>query len=189
MTVSALCLALALVLSGRRVRVADRMGAATESWGVDQPPDADDPLAIAATFDVFAACLSSGMAVATAGAVTAPTAPAPLLRVLGRAAELLALGADAAAAWPTEVGADRHVEALTRLARRSSASGAALAQGVAELAEQYRQDAGDAARAAGERASVLIAGPLGACYLPAFLCLGVIPVVYGLARDVLAGMG
>ena len=100
-------------------------------------------------------------------------------------AELLALGADAATAWSSHGTSDRHVEAFTRLARRSAASGAALAQGVADLAEQSRQDAADDARAAGERASVLIAGPLGLCYLPAFLCLGVVPVVMGLARDVL----
>ena len=46
-------------------------------------------------------------------------------------------------------------------------------------------DAADAARAAAERASVLIAGPLGLCYLPAFVCLGIVPVVVGLAGDVL----
>jgi hypothetical protein len=39
--------------------------------------------------------------------------------------------------------------------------------------------------AAAQRASVLIAGPLGLCYLPAFLCLGIVPVVAGLAGDVL----
>ncbi|MDO3640328.1 type II secretion system F family protein, partial [Mycolicibacterium sp. KC 300] len=43
----------------------------------------------------------------------------------------------------------------------------------------------DAAGAAAERASVLIAAPLGLCYLPAFLCLGIVPVVAGLAGDVL----
>jgi pilus assembly protein TadC len=60
-----------------------------------------------------------------------------------------------------------------------------LAQGVADLADQSRLDAGDAARAAAERAAVLIAGPLGLCYLPAFLCLGIVPVVVGLAGEVL----
>jgi pilus assembly protein TadC len=144
-----------------------------------------DPLAVAAALDVFAACLTSGMAVAGAAAATAVSAPQPLAGVLGRAAELLAVGADASTAWSVRDTADRHVDALTRLARRSAASGAALAQGVAELAEQSRQDAGDDARSAGERAAVLIAGPLGLCYLPAFLCLGVVPVVMGLARNVL----
>jgi pilus assembly protein TadC len=60
-----------------------------------------------------------------------------------------------------------------------------LAQGVAELADQSRHEAADTANAAAERASVLIAGPLGLCYLPAFVCLGIIPVVAGLAADVL----
>jgi pilus assembly protein TadC len=72
-----------------------------------------------------------------------------------------------------------------RLARRSAASGSALAEGVSDLATQLRDDAADGARAAAERASVLIAGPLGLCYLPAFVCLGIVPVVAGLAGDVL----
>ena len=80
---------------------------------------------------------------------------------------------------------DPHTRALLRLARRSASSGAALAQGVAELAVESRSAAADAAGAAAERASVLIAAPLGLCYLPAFLCLGIVPVVAGLAGDVL----
>ncbi|TFV60084.1 type II secretion system F family protein, partial [Mycobacterium sp. PS03-16] len=80
---------------------------------------------------------------------------------------------------------DEHTRALVRLARRSADSGAALAAGVADLAAESRSGAADAARAAAERAAVLIAAPLGVCYLPAFLCLGVVPVVAGLAGDVL----
>ena len=135
---------------------------------------------------MLAACLTSGMAVSTAASATAPSAPPPLARVLTRAADLLALGADPATAWsnPT-LPLDVHGEALLRLARRSASSGTALAQGVAELATQSRHDAADAASAAAERAAVLIAGPLGLCYLPAFVCLGIVPVIAGLAGDVL----
>ncbi|HET9874344.1 MAG TPA: type II secretion system F family protein, partial [Mycobacterium sp.] len=75
--------------------------------------------------------------------------------------------------------------ALLRLARRSGASGAALADGVTELAADCRHDASHAAAAAAERAGVFIAGPLGVCFLPAFVCLGILPVVAGLAGDVL----
>jgi pilus assembly protein TadC len=153
------------------------------------PAAAGDPLAAASSFDVLAACLRSGMAVSTAASATAPSAPAALARLLNRAADLLALGAEPATAWaspggPTGPGGN-HVDALLRLARRSASSGAALAQGVAELADQSRHEAADAASAAAERASVLIAGPLGLCYLPAFVCLGIVPVVAGLAGDVL----
>jgi pilus assembly protein TadC len=181
---AAVLLALALVVTDDRWRLRERAGAVVRV-APTPPRTAADPLAVAAALDVFAACLQSGMAVGTAAAATAPTAPRPLSDVLDRAAELLTLGADAALAWADSGTSDRHVDALTRLARRSAASGAALATGVAELADQSRRDAGDAATATGERASVLIAGPLGLCYLPAFLCLGVVPVVMGLARDVL----
>ena len=98
--------------------------------------------------------------------------------------DLLALGAEPATAWTNLTGlADNNVDALFRLARRSASSGAALAQGVTELADQSRHEAWLAASAAAERASVLIAGPLGLCFLPAFVCWGIVPVVAGLAGD------
>jgi pilus assembly protein TadC len=149
-----------------------------------------DPLAVASSLDVLAVCLAAGMAVSTAAAATAVSAPPKLARVLRRAADLLALGADPVVAWSIspDVPAgsfDAQTDALLRLARRSASSGAALAAGVAELADQSRHDAAHAATAAAERAGVLIAGPLGLCFLPAFVCLGIVPVVAGLAGDVL----
>jgi len=140
---------------------------------------------MASSLDIFAVCLKAGMAVSAAAAATAPSAPTPLASILRRAADMLALGADPDAAWSApRAMPDQHCDALLRLARRSAASGAALADGVCELAAEVRDDAADAARAAAERASVLIAGPLGLCYLPAFVCLGIVPVVAGLAADV-----
>jgi hypothetical protein len=44
---------------------------------------------------------------------------------------------------------------------------------------------GRRAAATAERAAVLIAGPLGLCFLPAFVCLGIVPVVAALAGDLL----
>lgn len=145
-----------------------------------------DPLAVASSLDVLAVCLAAGMAVSSAAAATAAAAPPKLASVLRRAAALLALGSDPNAAWsapPTSV--DAQTDSLLRLARRSASSGAALADGVAELADQSRHDAAHTATAAAERAGVLIAGPLGLCFLPAFVCLGIVPVVAGLAADVL----
>ncbi|MEW5810818.1 MAG: type II secretion system F family protein [Actinomycetota bacterium] len=146
----------------------------------------DGPLAVAATLDAFAACLRAGMAVSGAAAAVADAAPPALAVVLRRGADLLALGSDADRAWadPDE-GGDVHVRAYLRMARRSATSGAALARGVEDLAVTLRAEAADAAGARAERAAVLIAGPLGLCYLPAFLCLGIVPVVAGLAGDVL----
>jgi pilus assembly protein TadC len=142
---------------------------------------------VASSLDVLAVCLEAGMAVSTAAAATAPSAPPRLAGVLRRAADLLALGADPAVAWAVSPGGavDAQIDGLLRLARRSASSGAALAGGVAELADQCRHEAAHAAAAAAERAGVLIAGPLGLCFLPAFVCLGIVPVVAGLAGDVL----
>ena len=200
MSWAALLLAAALLI-GADSRPRVRAGlTAVEPQRRSTPSGPSDPLAAASSFDVLAACLRSGMAVSTAASATAPSAPATLARVLNRAADLLALGAEPATAWtnlPSPQSAspacawahdgpvDNHADALLRLARRSASSGAALAQGVAELADQSRHEAADAASAAAERASVLIAGPLGLCYLPAFVCLGIVPVVAGLAGDVL----
>jgi pilus assembly protein TadC len=143
-------------------------------------------LAVASSLDVLAACLSSGMAVASAAAATGESAPRPMAEVLNRAAGLLALGADPTTAWSAaQQSRDQRMVTLQRLAVRSASSGAALAKGVADLADEARLDAADEARAAAERASVLIAGPLGLCYLPAFVCLGIVPVIAGLAGDVL----
>ncbi|MEB4207548.1 type II secretion system F family protein [Mycobacterium sp. 94-17] len=153
------------------------------------PARGPDPLAVASCLDVLAVCLGAGMAVSTAAAAAAPSAPPNLAKVLRRAADLLALGADPAVAWSVpsrpRKDADPQIDALLRLARRSASSGAALVGGVTELAEESRHDAAHAAAAAAERAGVLIAGPLGLCFLPAFVCLGIVPVVAGLAGDVL----
>ncbi|EUA41528.1 hypothetical protein I553_3777 [Mycobacterium xenopi 4042] len=82
---------------------------------------AADPLAVASSLDVFAVCLAAGMAVPTAAAATAASAPPRLARLLRRTADLLTLGADPAAAWsppPDLSGAslDIHTQALLRLA-------------------------------------------------------------------------
>ncbi|MHC9295630.1 type II secretion system F family protein [Mycobacterium sp. LTG2003] len=184
MSWAALLLATALLIGSGRSR--NRLAPVAAAARGPRRADNDDPLAAASTFDLFAACLTAGMAVSNAASAAAPSAPPSLAALLTRAADLLALGADPAVAWANDaLPHDKNVDALLRLARRSASSGTALAHGVAELAGQSRHDAAAAADAAAERASVLVAGPLGLCYLPAFLCLGIVPVVVGLAGDVL----
>ncbi|WP_421843652.1 type II secretion system F family protein [Mycobacterium sp.] len=195
MSAAAVLLAVALWVSGGPSVVRARAGRPARPCWRSQTlpigqPHGRDPLRVASSLDVLAVCLSSGMAVSTAAAAAAPSAPPQLARVLRRGADLLALGADPNAAWsaPPDLPAglvDAQVDALLRLARRSASSGAALADGVVELAVQSRRDAAHAAAAAAERAGVLIAGPLGLCFLPAFISLGIVPVVAGLAGDVL----
>ncbi|MEZ0349867.1 type II secretion system F family protein [Mycobacterium sp. pR1184] len=192
MSVAAVLLAVALLIGPGPSVVRARAGTRPRAprfriTRTDETARGTDPLAVASSFDVLAVCLEAGMAVSTAAAATAASAPPRLARILRRAADLLALGSDPAVAWSIspQQPVDVQTDALLRLARRSASSGAALAGGVAELAEQSRHDAAHTAAAAAERAGVLIAGPLGLCFLPAFVCLGIVPVVAGLAGDVL----
>jgi pilus assembly protein TadC len=191
MSTAAVSLALALLTAAGPSIVRVRAGiGAWPARPARRTTGGADPLAVASSLDVFAVCLAAGMAVPMAAAATAASAPPRLSRVLHRAADLLTLGADPAAAWsaPPDLpvsSLDTHTDALLRLARRSASSGAALADGLAELATQSRHDAAHTAEATAERTAVLIAGPLGVCFLPAFVCLGILPVVAGLAGDVL----
>ena len=191
MSVAALLLAAALLCGVGPISARDRAGLVTHRYAsaTGRPGGfgrycPTDPFAVASTLDVLAVCLGAGMSVANAAAATAPSAPPGVRAVLQRAADLLALGADPETAWSVD-SHDVDLEALMRLARRSASSGSALTHGVTELADQLRQDAVHAAAAAAERAGVLIAGPLGLCFLPAFVCLGIVPVVAGLASHVL----
>lgn len=145
-----------------------------------------DPLAVAASLDLLAACLRGGLPVASAARVVLVSAPPPVASVLRQAADLLTLGAEPEDAW-AGAAAEESTAGLARLARRSARSGSSLAGGVTELAGEQRAAAEDSAAAAAERAGVLVTGPLGLCFLPAFLCLGVVPVVLGLAGPVLRG--
>ncbi|GAA4741928.1 type II secretion system F family protein [Gordonia alkaliphila] len=151
---------------------------------------APDPFAVAAGYDLFAVCLKAGLPVATAATVAAEHSPEPLGGALAHAAELLALGADPGQAWARDEltgGADpgEHFRELATLARRASRAGSSLADGVAALAEATREQAQTQALARAERAGVTISGPLGLCFLPAFVCLGIVPVVIGLASGML----
>jgi pilus assembly protein TadC len=144
-------------------------------------PAGDDPFSSAASWDLLAACLRAGLPVANAvRAVLAglPPAAAAGLREVG---DLLALGADPVTAWLPAL-AHPATAPLARGARRTARSGAALAGVAADLAARVRAEATDLAEARAQRAAVLVAGPLAACFLPAFICLGVLPVVLGLAE-------
>ena len=161
----------------------------------------DDPFALAAALELLSVCLCAGLPVASAVRVAARSAPESLGHRLRSAAELLEFGSDPEIAWAAvdlPVGKSKAARSAARvagyfndlaaLARRSSRAGSALAQGVSEMATSIRREAQDSALARAERAGVMISGPLGCCFLPAFICLGIVPVVIGLATQTLGGI-
>lgn len=147
-----------------------------------RPPKAD-PMTVAATWDLLAACLRAGLPVPTAVAVVAGELPVEAAQALRSSAELLALGADPATAWEPATNCP-DTAPLARGARRAAQSGTALADLVTDLASTVRATAADNAEATAQRAGVLITAPLGLCFLPAFVCLGVAPVIAGLVEQI-----
>lgn len=165
------------------VRLATLSGTTRQRRRVSRPvrrrPRADSPR-LAATWDLLAACLRAGLPVPTAIGSVVADVPGPEAEALRSVAGLLALGAAPAEAWaPARAGPG--TARLAKAAQRTARSGTALAEVAEELAQDVRSSLADRAEARAQRAMVLIAGPLGLCFLPAFLCLGVLPVVLGLA--------
>lgn len=149
-----------------------------------RPTSLDDPVELAAMWAELAVCLEAGLPVAAAVAAAADPLDGATGVTLRRVAGLLELGGDPAQAWRTAEN-DPPVAAFARAAGRSAATGAALARSARAESTRVREALTDAAEARAQRAGVLIAAPLGLCFLPAFLVLGVAPVVIGLAGEVL----
>jgi hypothetical protein len=140
---------------------------------------------LAGCWELLAACLEAGLPVAGAVLATATPLSGAAGHGLRRVAGLLELGADPVDAWRT-VEHRPALAAFARAAARSAGTGAALACVARTEAGRLRAALSDTAQARAQRAAVLITGPLGLCFLPAFLVLGVAPVVIGLASEALA---
>lgn len=133
--------------------------------------------------DLVAAALHSGLPLADAIVAAAPAAAPATQAALLRVAGLLRLGADPAQAWSV-IGAESPLRPVAVTAMRSAASGIRLAQAFERLAADTRAELGAAATVRAHRAGVFAMAPLGMCFLPSFVCLGVVPVLVGIAGTV-----
>jgi Flp pilus assembly protein TadB len=149
------------------------------------PADAAADGDLAGSWELLAVCLEAGLPVAIALAAAFEPLAGPAGSHLRRVAGLLALGADPAAAWASTEDQPA-LAAFARAAGRSAGTGAALAAVARTEGTRLRAELLDSAQARAQRAAVLITGPLGLCFLPAFLVLGITPVVIGLATGALA---
>ncbi|QES52483.1 hypothetical protein DEJ50_17905 [Streptomyces venezuelae] len=169
------------VRRGRRFRLRWRGGRA----GRADPGEAERQLPFAA--DLLAACLAAGAGPVEAAEVVGESLGGPVGERLALAGAELRLGAEPDASWGrlAEIpGAGALAECLDRAAR----SGAPAAEPVARLAAALRADRARRATAGAQRAAVLVTAPVGLCFLPAFLAVGVAPVVIGMASGLLSGI-
>jgi Flp pilus assembly protein TadB len=126
--------------------------------------------------DLVAACLASGAPLERSLEVAAAAVGTPASAVLDRATTALRLGADPGVVWAA-VAEDEALAGLARTVARSQQTGAPLSSLLPRVAEQARAAQRARAEARIRTAAVRLTAPLGAAFLPAFVLLGVVPVV------------
>lgn len=146
---------------------------------------ADLPLAL----DLLAACLLGGAPLPAAVGAVSEAVPGPCGVRLARVCSALQVGTAPGDAWHalTDGLDDELASAAVRVMVRADGGGTPVAGAVARLAVEAREGARARGQEAAERAGVLAVGPLGLCFLPAFVALGIVPVVAGLVGPLLAG--
>jgi pilus assembly protein TadC len=136
--------------------------------------------------DLMVACLRAGSPIGGAVEIAAAAVGGPLGDRLSSVTGRLRLGAGPEEAW-SELRADPELSALARDMTRAAVNGAPVADVLSRLADDATREAHAATSAAARRAGVQVIAPLGLCFLPAFVFLGIIPIVAGLATQAFGG--
>ncbi|MFD6950475.1 type II secretion protein F [Nocardiopsis sp. TSRI0078] len=146
------------------------------------PVSADLPVVIG----LLAAGIRSGATVPACLTAVSRAARGRLGEELSAVAEQLRLGADPAEAWRRPVLPEPLV-AVGRDLARAADTGAP----VADLLDRHVADLRRTLRARGtarvERLGVLVVAPLGLCFLPAFVLIGIVPMAAELLSRALGG--
>lgn len=138
--------------------------------------------------ELIASAVASGAPVVQAVELVAEAIDAPLGDELRDVAAHLRLGAESSQAWAgltdtALVGSE--VACATRAVLRAERTGARLAPALLRIAEDARSESATRRVEAAERAGVASALPLGLCFLPAFIVVGVVPIVVTALTNVL----
>ncbi|MCF3100439.1 type II secretion system F family protein [Streptomyces roseoverticillatus] len=161
-----------------------RADSAAEALGQARSGEAERQLPLAA--DLMAACLAAGAGPREAAEAVGLSLGGPVGERLARAAAEVRLGGDPATAWG-RLGGLPGARGLARCLERAQATGVPAVEPMSRLAGRLRAERGRAAGIRARRAGVLATAPLGLCFLPAFLTVGVVPVVIGLASGLTKG--
>ncbi|WP_406285110.1 type II secretion system F family protein [Embleya sp. NBC_00896] len=134
--------------------------------------------------DLFAACLLAGSSPVEAAEAVAHAVGGPLAARLRPIVASLRLGGDPSRCW-LGLADDPVLAPLGRTLARAATGGAPAAGAVARMADEQRAERRRAATSAARRVGVRATVPLGLCFLPAFLLVGVVPIVIGLTTTLL----
>ncbi|MFC8658499.1 type II secretion system F family protein [Streptomyces sp. JL1001] len=138
--------------------------------------------------DLLAACVAVGAGPREAAEEVGRSIGGPVGDRLARTAVEIRLGGEPVDSWG-RFGEMPGAGPLARCLYRAGSTGAPAADPIARLAASIRAERAAAAVARAQRAGVLITAPVGLCFLPAFLAVGVAPVIIGLAGDLLTAGG
>ncbi|MEW1848200.1 type II secretion system F family protein [Nonomuraea angiospora] len=134
--------------------------------------------------DLMSACLLAGRPVSDATEIAANAIGGPLGQRLKWVSTQLRLGADPDPTWAT-LAKDPTTAQLSRAMSRAAQSGAPVADVLTRLADDAREAARADSVASARSVGVKAVAPLGLCFLPAFVLLGIIPVIAGLASTII----
>ncbi|WP_159085771.1 type II secretion system F family protein [Aeromicrobium chenweiae] len=132
--------------------------------------------ALPAALDLMVAALEVGRPPVSAFALVAEATAPPLGPELGAIAGRLAIAADSDSVWRSVAG-DPVLASVGRAFRRAEASGMPVAGIVATVATEMRRERAARLREHSRKVAVRTAAPLGACFLPAFFLIGIVPTV------------
>ncbi|WP_028279482.1 type II secretion system F family protein [Arthrobacter sp. H5] len=150
------------------------------------PPKAEDAGGVADAalmMDLMAAMLSAGSSVDHALEVLARSCSPPVARSLLTVKAAIDLGAPWDVAWEAAQlsgPGNSPVAELGRALKFAGTTGAPSAAIVHAYAAQFRRRRNRLAEQRAAALGVKLVVPLGLCALPAFVCLGVVPVLLGL---------
>ncbi|TXL60599.1 type II secretion system F family protein [Aeromicrobium terrae] len=136
--------------------------------------------------DLVVAALDVGRPPVAAFAAVADVTDPPLGDELAAVASRLAVAGDPQSVW-THLAQQPVLAPLGRAFRRADASGTPVSRVVGSVADELRRERRAALREQSRRVGVRTAAPLGACFLPAFLLVGVVPTVIGVVGTLRLG--
>jgi Flp pilus assembly protein TadB len=134
--------------------------------------------------DLLAATLASGSAMRPALAAVCAAVDQPAQGVLRPVVAALDLGADAITAWEP-LAQDPVLGPVAAAVIRSARTGAPLSAMLSRVAGDLRRERRTVVEVAARTAGIRAVLPLAACFLPAFVLLGVVPIVAALATGLL----
>ena len=128
--------------------------------------------------DLLAACLDVGAAPESALVTVSRALGGPVGEEFLSVHHRLEVGVDPAEVWRTVAGHPQ-LGPLGRAVGRAHDTGASVGRAVHQLADELRERAAADVETRARSIEVKAAAPLGLCLLPAFVVLGVVPMVVG----------